>query len=479
MNFPGIKQHKEMYDRTHQVKESPIDLRGISSFTYKVRSFIENSNILNPSNCELRKFQDKGSLKETLEGIDIFDRVEKKDWMHRAGKPIRAAARGLLFVTGSSLVAPLGVIWNGALMAYHISKWAVSTKDTMQCKEHGEKIAAYAHSFFIDFGVSFFLLGANYIIAACILSAELGGFAMAAFMALAASYPAINLPGTVNRFVFEEHCGAAYAALKLKNNCGIVGRDGSVLKFDPILDEEKEIGEGLIQKMVDLGFDRFLDAVADLQYDLPSDSKLKDIDFPTADAIITFLEKNRSKIEAQTSSQWLNREIEILKQRYREFDELYDDYIAILKMRVEGNPIFNMLANRHVSTSHITKEHLYDQETFCEFLNQKAQSRPKNNFECNLESTRKFFAGKKPKTEKVPEFYIKVRANILNPNTQEAYQIFGFEKPPTSKADVKALRKNFTAIHPDKLPEHMWQEADEVFKCANAAYQMLLEKTPD
>ena len=124
-----------------------------TAFSYKLIQFIANSDILFPSNYESRRVEDRGSIDETLDKIDIFDR-KIKGWGHTCGKPLRAAFRAIVYLPLQVVAAPIGVLYNGSMMTIHIVKWLGTEKNSNECKLQSEKIGDYAYSFFADLAIS-------------------------------------------------------------------------------------------------------------------------------------------------------------------------------------------------------------------------------------------------------------------------------------------------------------------------------------
>lgn len=496
--MPTVSSMYENYKKSQRaaVRPSlpPLGLE-ISSFTYKVFHFITDSNILNPSNCELRHLDDKGAIRETLNGIDLYDRKEKTDWMHRYGKPVRAALRSLVFITGVTIAAPVGVLWNGSLMCWNIGCWSLSKKGSSEAEQYAQKIGAYANSFFIDLAISLIsagMISVNAPVVAALIygGADVLGCLGAVSVALPLIFPASVPKECVNCFLPDHLCAPAYKALLLKDEFGIVeNKKGSLLSFNPDADKElyEETESGMLYDMVELGINQYLDLLGQLASELPKDVRLKPQSHIPSH-IIAALEGNRDLISKKGQA-WLDFWKKTLRKIYSDYETAYDARINVIKMQVEGNPLLNAVLGIRYDTSGIKKSNLVNpdaaEKIFAPKRGQPSQPVHIDDFENVLTKLRGELDPNNFSRDNLSEFYLKVRDRIFERNDEgdyiynEPYQILGQDEPFKTVGEVKGLIRKFRMIHPDRFQTSELQgyqsEANEVYKCVWEAYQKSLK----
>jgi len=454
------------------------DYSHITSFSYKVIQFIQNSNILYPSNCELRHCEDRGSIEETLESVDIFDR-KIKGWSHTCGKPLRAALRAIVYIPLQLVAAPVGVLYNGTMTSWHIVCWLGSTKGTESCDMHLKKLEAYAYAFFVDLALTV-AFGLISIVPSSIIVTLITGktaidasvIGLLAFSTLCLSFPAIGPLETLNCFLDSDSCGPAYKAVKLKNQHGLVNPNGSILKYNLSTDKESDKNPGLFWKMTVFAAYRQLKMIKKLQKQLPADCKIEPHCPPSTEKIVAHLKAHRT--ETGFSDELFDGWLKEIKKLGDEYGELREDYIDIVKMQAEGNPIFNAMARQNVTVT-FNPSYPYYKEFVNSFFNESAEDfNEPDQFEINLNDAKKLLESSKNTEEQAQghsEIFRNLRKMILENDKIKPYEILGLKSEPNNYQELRDAYKKYVFIHPDRCPDVSFaKEYEEIFKCVETAY---------
>lgn len=478
-------------NQSSQATSTPSGVE-ISSFSYRVYEFVANSNFFNPSNYDPRLLNDRGSLNETLkdslvktfnkvtrkkdspvEGIDLFKRIKKTETFHFIGKPFRVALRFLALVGGTCVASPLGVLWNGGLLCRTSFQWLKSEKGSEEAKQLAQKIEAYAHSFFIDLTVGSLAavtLAVSIASLPIFATAEgLIGLAGAGFFSIPFSHAALSPRDGIKYFLPEDSCAGPFISMLLKDQFGLMAEDGSLLEFKPDIDKQDEYS-GVLAQMVNLAAERYKKILWELAV-IECDSKLSPADC-TPKSIIAEL-KRLGKFS--TIEIWEEELIE----HYEEYNKLYDEVINLAKLKIKGNPIFNLIGGSLINTAFITKVDQFKNKELVEEIFVRA-----NKDESYLTSLERVRGNPQDESEVgiVLRFHSRIRDIILAKaegvyKYNEPYQILGFEAMPTSAEEVEQQYSKLLEeeVNPLLYLGELQSEMKKVYVSVTAAYHDLLE----
>jgi|688.fasta_scaffold09906_16 hypothetical protein len=464
------------FRRADQQRELSERLK-IKPFVLRLLEYIQNSSILYPSNCKLRPYVDRGSIKQTLKGIDIFN-YEEKGRLHKLGKPFRAAFRAIIYMAGQFIAAPVGVLYNGSITAYHIVHWIDGKRlgSRSRCESHAKKIQQFGYAFLIDLIITTLQVGQiytglygtyNHIPMTFIEKTFIIGVTQ---LTLAA--PAMDPVDTVNWFFPSALCAGVYKILLLKNNFGIVGKD-KPLTFDIEEDQEDYKPGNHIYEMVALGGFRFMQMIQRLQTELPENLRIPKHYPPSTKTIATHLKMHSNEI-SKTGIQ-IEEWIQTLEKTERELTSLNRALLNIYKMQVEGNVLFNMMQNKGPINIpyRFPMDEIHTNKYF-EPLNIPNGDRndPKLSFNNSIKDA-KTIISQNPSPqglESTPEKFRELRALVkASKEPIEPYKILGATAPPKDKAQLRKMYLKSVTTHPDRVPK-FYDEADALFKCVTSAY---------
>ncbi len=184
----------------HELSARSLKELGVRSLTQRAYCKMLSSDLLYPSNVKKKRIENKGSIAESMQGIDPFP-ITSKGKLHKAGKPIRYVARCIALIANTILLSPIGSLYNGAAIIVFSAAYIVQGKD---CRfGNVEKIKAYSSAFFND--LLYFPFGVVHAVAQEYI---LGAIA--------------NSPSNIR---------ALYKAIALKNEFGITGLKGEILSY--------------------------------------------------------------------------------------------------------------------------------------------------------------------------------------------------------------------------------------------------------
>ena len=286
---------------------------------------------------------------------------------------------------------------------------------------------------------------------------------------LAVSAPAMAPLHTVNCFLPSDSCASAYKSLNMKNDHGLVSEDGSLLRYDIKIDNESDKKPGLYCKMTELAAFRLLSMIQELQGELPEENQIPYHTPSSSTTIIQHLKMHKEQIgfSDEDLNDWI-KEIEKLDNEYK---ELRANYIHIVKMQAEGNPIFNALAQRRVTVTFNPTFPFRDYYVKQHF-DRIAKSNEQLTKENTIQDAKEVMKDLTPENLKeLPQLFIDLRAAILKKNVK-LYELLGLEAAPKSKAELRKQLHKYRFIHPDRYKDTLFEECfDEAYKCFLFAYK--------
>lgn len=251
----------------------------IEAFSLQAYKHVLASDFFNPSNCELRKIDEKTSIKEAIgTNCDLFDSVEKTDPAHKRGKPLRFLARSVAVVVVGVVIAPAGTLWNGGKMVVSIVTLIYHKVTPMQpgvdIKGDWQKVWGYSKAFFTDLVLAGFLAASF----AYLTIPGLSLFEKIAGSCFFAAFPILPMAGdpksSVLMLTFTKERLAVYKSICLRNDFGIVGQNSGLLPYNTAIDQETERFDGHLGRVFVAQGYKILTQIREMQLRLPEDRRL-------------------------------------------------------------------------------------------------------------------------------------------------------------------------------------------------------------
>lgn len=405
------------------------------SFTERGLLGLLSSNHFFPSNYEPRVIEDKGSIKVSLgTEIDIFER--KKINHSRVQKFVRATERLIAGVAIGVIFGSCGFVWHGTFTVIHTFQWLRGGEHT---NHHWQKVKNHAGSMFVDFGAALFT--------------AFGFGSLGWVVAFAPDYVPSCLASN-KRIV------SMIKSIILKNQFGIMGKDGKLLKGNPEVDDEtlalnNSHFSDLYRK---IGFD-ILFSINDLQKKLPKNCQLPTM-YPPTDVlrISTFLNRNREDFPDLDIDSWIKKFVTLKSN--------FDEITKILKNCLEQKENFILDERKKI----VRMPPFPWKQEFCDLFF-KADFIQSTSWEKKLDETIPWLTTRSG--EGVSEEFIEYRARVRA--KKKPYEILGLESEDESEEAIrKAYRRAALALHPDKVPQSMIQEGQALFDCIKCAYTCLI-----
>lgn len=299
----------------------------IASFTAAAARELLSSNLFYAAHYKPRRIEDRGSICASLtgDGIDIFRReAVEESWVLA---PLRALARGVAALVVGLFCAVAGVCYHLRFLESHLFKWFKSSGE--EAAYHWQKTARHTASMFQDLVVlGLTLLGIFSLVKGRLegeVAPQIGGALLLAPLILSSLFaPAYLLDGV------SPGVAAAYKSHLLKMEYGVVNQQGGFLSWDLEKDREfrsfhfSEI-QGCFGAIFKEEGRRFLEAVRELQRDLPEGHKLPYTYPPTARRISLFLDRHEAQIRMskERMKDW--------KERFQYHENNFKEMAAILQ----------------------------------------------------------------------------------------------------------------------------------------------------
>lgn len=259
------------------------------SFSSAATTRMLASDLFFPSNCKLRRVVDKGSIRHTLAAVqDIFDAKKIKGLEHTWGKPVRALCRAVGSIAIGLIAAPAGALYHSVLGAGHA---VMCLKGGESQKHHWEKIKKHMAAFFTD-----------------LITTGLTALGVAALAGAAASFEPFTIciavvvnfipvtsaikPSDLSLFLEYPHERSVFfKSIVLKNDFGIIGKNGQLLNGNPREDKEHlAINKGSFGQLYSEQGIKFLETLNELQKALPANFQIPEFYPPTTEGIKNFLD---------------------------------------------------------------------------------------------------------------------------------------------------------------------------------------------
>lgn len=232
---------------------STSPLLGPSSFARWGYEQMYASKLFYPSNCPLQKITDRGNIRASVTKDNLMG-LEDRSWVHLGLKPIRFLARGVAGLAICAILAPVGVISNSLIIAKDgvlLGRAKLAGKETAVYKH---AIAARANEVLRDLGIALFtgfVLGMSYLPFSAIiltlppniigLTLQGSGLSNIGLMILFCA----NAPAHTAHFLLESEKRPAWlTSIVLRNDFGLVSKEGHFLKAVPRIDDESFFTRG-------------------------------------------------------------------------------------------------------------------------------------------------------------------------------------------------------------------------------------------
>ncbi len=188
-----------------------------------------------PSNYIERPCEPQESIAETVDfdNIEFLNCTVNETTSYNRGKILRCLARTIALIAIGILVAPLGILWHGLCIAYHLFTYFQTDKDTSQW----EKVVKHAGCFFADLRIALCIGLPWYLI----YQRSFNGKESSRLFYLLACMPIILASSpqkAVIAFAPKEERVPLLKSLFLRNDYGIVPKNGGLLPYDIKKDQE-------------------------------------------------------------------------------------------------------------------------------------------------------------------------------------------------------------------------------------------------
>ncbi len=437
------------------------------SFTGIGVFWIASNNSLTPTAYKIRKLQDQGSIKTSItdSGIDLFDRQIKTG--ANANKLLSGVILGIkrmiALIGVFTFIAPLGCIWHSGNCIYQTGLWAKGEKQ-IYLKEH-------ACSLIYDF-----IWGVAPTFISCITLQYLSVIPFFSFGVLIPEVMTamimcelgiVTLLVGLSADVLEIIIGGAVAhSIYLKEEFGLVGKDGWILTFNyqndaPTINEVEKTNRVMLSGyFCDLWEEQAINVLLEfrkiidlLQLELKEEELKRFSENP--ERFLPYLDNLMSESNEKVSCNRGQLDGSIAKaKQFLENVETIKRYLSkILPNNIRLTPF---LFSPEICQMYFTYQ--YQENSTTQQLH--------NHFDDSLV---------KIKESDLPEGgpskdFITFKQNILNANN--AYEVLGLTADASKERCRKAYIKRVVQIHPDKTPE-IWQaQATELFKVMDAAYKV-------
>lgn len=282
--------------------------------------------------CELRPIEDKGSIANSLTSanIDIFD-------ITPATTNFLITALKIVSIYVTTALIPYMSVYT---MFYRGYKLIQCLNDTTETDHDWKKIVRYAASFTLDAAMGITMIAS--------LAAGMPWFLILAAVCSGAFGTAVLKPSSVvdvMTLMLEDMPGA-YKSFILRSELGIVRKDGALLFWDNVKDNDVDYNwfysspslKGYFGNLHLQQGKQFLDLILDLQRHLPENCKFVCNYPPNANEVAYFLDKNWIVLESAhfNAEEW--------KEKFYALDKqlcLVRDIIGTGQWLAEGSPIFS------------------------------------------------------------------------------------------------------------------------------------------
>ena len=188
-----------------------------------------------PSNFIERPYEPQESITETVDfdTAEFFNCTVNEATNNKRGKILRCLARTIALIAIGILIAPLGMLWHGLCIAYHLFTYFQTDKDSSQW----EKVKRHSGCFFVDLRIALCIgLPWYQIYQRNFQSKESSRlfYLLACMTIILASSP----QKAVLAFAEKEERIPLLKSLILRNDCGIVSKNGGLLPYDIKKDQE-------------------------------------------------------------------------------------------------------------------------------------------------------------------------------------------------------------------------------------------------
>lgn len=419
------------------------------SFSSRAFLKVATSDILNPSNCQLRPIEDKGSILRSLKDIDIGQSKIDNRIVHYCGKPIRFVARAVAIYAISIILAPAGVIYHGIIILRHT---VIALTRGEKSGHNWEKVRKYQTAMWTDFKVSVFAAAGT---AAFTYSILFGIAGLTPKLAFLIYFKLFTCSARTSVFACsyqsKEIRSPLIKAMMLKNDFGIVGRNNKLLKSNPEEDQER-LGLGHFEVLNKLQGLEFLKLIKEIE----SNEKMKFPHYypPTADKYIDYYKKSK---KLKNNPEWAVR-LKTIEDKINKIGDIRSDCFSI-----EGHLDFSLFPIPEKACR------LFMSGIFDEIPEYKPQPTWDDTLDANIKDLTNL------EEERTKE-YIEYREKLRNRVSAREFLSINEELPLKDALRV-ALRKARLIVHPDKNPN--WQvEANAIFDCVEAAKAILEPKKP-
>jgi hypothetical protein len=282
--------------------------------------------------CELRPIEDKGSIADSLTAanIDIFD-------ITPVNTNFLVTALKIVSIYATTALIPFMSVYT---MFYRGFKLIQCLNGATEADHNWKKIVQYAVSFSLDaaIGVTMTASAAAGIPWVLLFAAFCSGAFGTAVLEPSSVVDVITLS-------FDDQA-AAYKSFILRSKLGVVGKDGTLLSWDNVKDNDVDYNWFYSSPSLKGYFGnfhlnqgrQFLDLILDLQRHLPQNCKFVCNYPPNTDEVASFLDRNWIALESAhfNSKEWKEKFYALDKQL-----SLVRDIIATGQWLTDGSPIFS------------------------------------------------------------------------------------------------------------------------------------------
>lgn len=463
-------------------------LNSIKSFTELALLNKYALGALCPSNCELKMIDQEGdSILDTIDKarIDVFDNPLKTSLLHKALKPIRFVARGVYTIAVCALISPLGVAFNGARTSFYLSKWAFAkiTSDhgtQFEAMAKTKKVAAYL---FLDLCCAVYgllITGMGYL---AITDIWYSAFGAGIITWMTEPYAPDSFFAKL--LASEEEATGMYIAMALRNQLGLCGKDGNLLRYgkdDAILSKQifnqyRFEGPGLV-KIGTLLFNaemQLLDDVKKANAFLSQKGTPITFSYPFNGSHVA------EKIKDSPTHKHLHDKLEL---QQKKIDLLKEIWLQALSISSDSSPLtstIGLLFGHSPIRIEVEKPKSFVHENYYKNWFDLPFSHPSSNKSEDLFKSMEL-EGWDPETTNKDDanaytrFNRKIRENIWKANNGQEidsfHSIIDLEDNYSVAERNKKYRQISLAVHPDKNPNRS-DEAEMLFKALNNINQNL------